>query len=193
MRHGFNITQQEGNNIDGKLVVIRTLTTRVVQRHSGTIAELASFNSSIFRYLHALDERLQLAEHGNDRLRDDNSFLRDDNARLRRQLGAPPDSTTSEPLRGQDCVKPVQFADGDLDGHSDGGYNSRVTTPDPNPEQLVSETRRTPQTPEKIPTTKMKQPRSLLNKRKVHNLTSMLPPPMTQMPLLPLTDKELVV
>jgi hypothetical protein len=34
---------------------------------------------------------------------------------------------------------------------------------------------------------------ALLSKRQVHNLTTMLPPPMTQIPWIPLTDQEIIV
>jgi hypothetical protein len=39
----------------------------------------------------------------------------------------------------------------------------------------------------------LKTQHSFTSKRKVHNLSNMLPPPMTIIPLVPLTDKEIVV
>jgi hypothetical protein len=42
-------------------------------------------------------------------------------------------------------------------------------------------------------TTPKKKANTMLNKRKTHNLTSTLPPIFTQLPAVPLTDKEIVV
>ena len=148
-------------------------------RQSAAIEELSVQNEKLFQYLQEVGERLGAVEH--------------ENVELRRYVyGSGGESTVSYTAsRASSILKPLETS-------------TRTQTPEDTKLSLSEEpdvtikaspsTRKAKGSPSKDGKVKaIEYPRFSFSKRKIHNLTNMLPPIYTQVPVVPLTDTEIVV